>query len=250
VVPGDIVAKSPPDGYTLLVTSGVLWNGPFMSKNVPYDPVRDFTPVSLTNRAPHILVVHPSLPVHSVRELIALAKAKPGELTYSTGGTGSATHLAPELFKSMTGIKMVRVPYASGATELADLISGQVQLTFGSTTSNMPHVKSGRLRALAVSTAQPSPLAPGLPTIAASGVPGYESGVITGLLAPANTPPDIVSRLSQEVARVFNMPQTKERLLSGGVEAVGSSPEQFAAAIKADMTKWGKLIKEAGIRAD
>jgi tripartite-type tricarboxylate transporter receptor subunit TctC len=250
VIPGEVVSKSAPDGYTILVTTNVHWIGPYISTNVPYDPVKDFAPVSLTNRAPNILVVHPALPVKNVRELIALAKARPGALSFSTGGNGSATHLAPELFKSMTGINMVRIPYKNGGAELADLLGGHVQLAMGSTTSMIPPVRSGKLRALGIGTLQRSALAPDLPTIAESGVPGYEAGVITGVFAPARTPVAIVNRLSQEIARLFNIPETRERLLGGGVETVGSTPEQFAAAISADMSKWGKLIKDAGIRAD
>jgi tripartite-type tricarboxylate transporter receptor subunit TctC len=250
VVPGDIVAKAAPDGYTLLVTSGVLWIGAFIEPNVPYDVVRDFAPISWTNKQPNVLVVHPALPVKTVRELIALAKSKPGALNYSTGATGSATHLAPELFKTMAKVNMVRIPYKSGATEIADLVGGHVQLTFGTPATFMPHIKSGKVRAVAVASAEPSALFPGLPTIASSGVPGYESGVITGIFATAKTPEAIINRLNSEIVRHFTNPETKQRLLNTGVEAVGSTPAAFAAAIKADMAKWGKLIKDANIRAD
>ena len=250
VIPGEIVAKSPPDGYTLLVTSGVLWIGPFIEPTTPYDPVRDFAPISWTNKQPNILVVHPSLPVRSVKELITLAKSKPGALNYSSGATGSSSHLAPELFKNMTGVKIVRIPYKSGAAEIAELIGGHVQLAIGTPASYMTHIKSGKVRAVAVASLEPSALFPGLPTIAASGVPGYESGVITGIFATAKTPEPIINRLNNEIVRHFGTAETKQRLLNTGVEAVASSPAAFAAAIKADMAKWGKLIKDAGIRAD
>jgi tripartite-type tricarboxylate transporter receptor subunit TctC len=250
VVSAEIVAKSPQDGYTLLVTSGVLWIGPFIEPNVPYDPIRDFAPISWTNNQPNVLVVHPSLPVRSVKELITLARWKPGALSYSTGATGSSSHLAPALFKTMTGINMVRIPYKSGATEMADLIGGHVQLTLGTPAQLMPHIKSDRVRALAVASLKPSALFPGLPTISESGVPGFESGVITGIFATARTPEPIINRLNAEIVRYFSAAETKQRLLNMGVEAVGSSPEALAAAIKVDMAKWGKLIKDAGIRAD
>jgi tripartite-type tricarboxylate transporter receptor subunit TctC len=250
VVPGEIVAKAAPDGYTLLVTSGLLWIGPFIEPNVPYDPIRDFAPVSWTNKQPNVLVVHPSLPVKAVKDLIALAMSKPGALNYSTGATGSSSHLAPELFKAMTKVNMVRIPYKSGASEISDLIGGQVQLTFGTPATFMPHIKSGKVRAVAVASAEPSALFPGLPTISSSGVPGYESGVITGIFATGRTPEPIINRLNSEIVRHFTAPDTKQRLLNWGVEAVGSTPAEFSAAIKGDMAKWGKLIKEAGIRAD
>jgi tripartite-type tricarboxylate transporter receptor subunit TctC len=182
----------------------------------------------------------------SVKELIALAKARPGQLNFSTGATGGSTHLAPELFKAMTGVDMVRVIYTSGAVETGDLLSGQVQLTFGSG-SLMPHVKTGRLRALAVTSAQPSALFPNIPTIAST-VPGYESVGIFGILAPPQTPAAIVNRLHLEIVRVINRPETKERLLGVGQEVIGSSPEQYAATIKDELTKWTKVFKDAGIK--
>jgi tripartite-type tricarboxylate transporter receptor subunit TctC len=251
VIPGDTVAKSPPDGYTLLVTSNTLWLTPFLRTNVPYDPVRDFAPISWTNFQPNILVIHPTLPVKSVKELIALAKAKPGQLVYSTGTSGTINHLAAELFKIMAKVDMVRVPYKSGASETADLIGGHVQMTFGSSASVMPHVKTGKLKALAVGTPKPTPVAPGVPTIASSGLPGYQtSGTITGIWAPAKTPDAVINRLNQEIVRYLKTPEAKERFLTQGAEAVGSSPAEFAAAIKSDMATWGKVIKDAGIKED
>lgn len=249
-IPGEIVSKSAPDGYTLLITSGSHWLGPLMQAGVPYDPVKDFLPVSWTNKQPNVLVVHPSLPVRSVKELIALAKARPKELNYSTGATGAPNHLAGELFNVLAGINIVRIPYKSSATEMVDLIGGQVQLTFGYPAPLAPHIKSGKVRALAVTSAGPSSLFPALPPIASSGVPGYESLTITGIFAPARTPTPIVNRLSQEIGRFLKTAEAKERLLITGVEAVGSSPEEFEATIKADIVRWARVIREAGIQAN
>lgn len=246
VIPGEIVSKAPPDGYTLLLYNNTLWVGPLI-QNTPYDAVRDFAPITLTSRAPNILVVHSALPVKSVRQLIALAKARPGELNYASGSTGASNHIAAELFKAMAGVDIVRIPYKSGALESADLISGQVQLMFASA-SMTPHVRSGRLRALAVTSAEPSALFPGLPTIAASGLPGYESGSIYALFAPAGTPAAFIQRLSQESVRVLHTSGSRERYFKAGMETVGSSPEGLAATIKSDIAKLGKVIKDAGIR--
>ena len=245
----DAVARAAPDGHTLMLYSGGLWIQPFLSP-VNYDPIRDFAPIAFVARSPLILVVHPSLPVHSVRDLITLAREKPGTLNYTTGGTGSASHLGPELFKQMTGIDMVRVPYKSGSQELADLLSGQVQLTFGGGGTFAAHIKSGKLRGVAVTSAQPSILFPGLPTVASTGVAGYESTQIYGLFGQSKVSDAIIRRLNQETVRYLQLEEARQRVLNAGMEAVGSSPEEFAAVIKADMAKWGKLIKDAGIHED
>ncbi len=245
----EAVAKAPPDGYTLMVYSGGLWLRPFMA-DVTYDPVRDFVPITWAMKSPLAIVVHPSLPVNSVKELIALAKAKPGTLNYSTGGTGSSTHLAPELFKQITGTDMVRVPYKSGAQELADLVGGRVQLSFNGGGTVSGQVKAGKLRALAVTSDGPSELFPGLPTVSSQGVPGYTATQIFGMLGPARLPDAIARRLSQESVKYLQLESTKQQTLAGGQEVVGSTPEEFAAAIKADMARWGKLIKDAGIREE
>ena len=250
VTPIEIVARAPPDGYTLLFNSGSTWILPFLQTKVPYDPVRDLAPITLVEIAPSVLVVHPSLPVKSVKELIALAKARPGELNYAAGSIGSSTHLSPELFKSMAGVDIVHIFYKSSGPALTDLIAGQVQLMFASAGGVAPHIKSGRVRALAVTTAKPSELLPGLPTVAASGLPGYESFVSHGMFAPARTPPAIIQRLHRETAREIHRPEVKEKLLGAGVEPVGNSPEEFGAYVKADMARWGKVIKDAGIRAE
>ncbi len=243
----DLVAKAAPDGYTLMVYSGGLWLLPFMA-DVSYDPVKDFAPVTFAARSPLVVVVHPTLPVRSIKDLIALAKARPGELNFSTGGSGSSSHLAPELFKQMTGVNMVRIPYKSGAVEIADLIGGQLQLTFGGGGTVAPYVKSGRLAAIAVTSPQPSALFPGLPTVASSGLPGYESVQIFGLFTQAKTPDAVIRQLNQEIVKYLSTAETKERILSAGLEAVGSSPEEFAAVIRAEMARMGKVIRDAGIR--
>ena len=246
----ETVAKSPPDGYTLLLGANTLWSLPYMKDNVPWDALRDFSPITLVAITPNVLVVHPSLPVKSVKELIALAKARPGALNYSVGASGTAQHFAAELFKSMAGVNIVRIGYKGGGPATTALVAGEVQLAFNSASSVASHVKSGRLRALAVTSAQPSVLAPGLPSVAASGLPGYESVTLTGSFTPAKTPAAVINRLNQEIVRTLSRDDVKEKLLSAGVETVGNSPEQFLATIKSDMTTVSKLIKDAGIRAD
>ena len=243
----DAMMKAAPDGYTLLIMSAGLWLFPFMA-NANYDMARDFAPITLAVKSPNVLVVHPSLPTKSVKELIALAKAKPGQLTYSVGGLGGMSHLSVELFKIMAGVNMVMVNYKSGAQEIADLIGGQVQLAFNPAGSASPHVKSGKLRGVAVTTAEPSALFPGLPTIAASGLPGYAAVSTYGVFAPSKTPDAIIKRINQEVVRFVNTPEAKERFLNGATEPVGSTPEAFAASIKSDQNKWGKIIQDAGVR--
>jgi tripartite-type tricarboxylate transporter receptor subunit TctC len=247
VIPGTVVSRAPPDGHTLLIISGTLWLSPFFQANIPFDALRDFAQITMVNRSPNVVVVHPSLPVNSINELIAFAKSTPGGLNYSTGATGSSAHLAGELFNSMTGIRLVRIPYSSGATEIADLLSGQVKMTFGSAASVTPHVKSGKLKAIAVTSPQPSALAPGLPTVASSGLPGFDSGIVTGLMAPARTPAAIINRLHDEVVRYVGLPQTRERLLASGVEPVGNSPREYTDYIRVDIARWSKVLKEAGI---
>jgi tripartite-type tricarboxylate transporter receptor subunit TctC len=247
VIPPEFVSKAPPDGYTLLVIGGSVWIGPLLRK-VPYDVVRDFAPISQVSRDVNVVAVHPSLPVKSVKELIALAKAKPGELNFSTGSTGSTTHLAAELFKSMAGINIVRIPYPG--SEVIPLIIGEVQLTIVDAGKILPHAKAGKLRALAVTSSEPTALAPGLPTVAATGLPGYEAIGATGMWAPIKTPAPIINRLNQELVRFLNTAEAKERFLSSGAEAVGSSPDEFGAKIKSEIIKTAKVIKDAGIKVD
>ena len=246
IIPAEIVARASPDGYTLLVTSNVLWIVTLMQKT-SFDPVKDFSPIALTSMAPAVLVVHPSVPARSVRQLIALAKARPGELNYSSSTTGTASHLAGELFKAMAGVNIVRIAYKGAGLAINDLISGQVQLTFITATSVMPHVKAGRLRALAITSARPFALFPELPTVAASGLPGYEATSTYCALAPARTPETIVHRLNQEIERFLRTAEAKEKFFSSGSEVVGGSPEQLADAMKSEMARMGKIIKAAGI---
>ena len=248
-IAGEFVFKALPDGYTLLIDSVSLWLAPLLQATA-YDPVRDFSPVTLISTSPSVLVVPPSLPANSVKELIALAKAKPGDLNFGSAGTGSSSHLAAELFNAMAGVKIVHVPFKGAAPALTALIGGEVQLVTTSAGSAMPHVRSGRVRALAVTSLQPSALAPGLPTVAASGVPGYEVTAPVALFAPAKTPEAIIDRLSRESARILNRADVKERFFNSGSEARGSSPQELAAIRKPDRANWGKLIKDEAIRAE
>jgi tripartite-type tricarboxylate transporter receptor subunit TctC len=247
-IAAELVARAPPDGYTLLVYASNIWIIPLL-RSVPYDPVKDLAPITWAARSPNTVVVHPSLPVKSLKELIALAKARPGQLMYGSAGTGATSHLSAELFKSMAKVDVLRVPYKANAPALNDLLSGQVQLMFSTASSVTPHVRSGRLRALAVTSAEPTALAPGLPTVAAAaGLPGYESISIYGVFAPAKTPEAIIRQLNQSIVAVLKQPDVREKFLNVGVETVGSTPEGFAAVIKADMARMSKVIKEAGIR--
>jgi tripartite-type tricarboxylate transporter receptor subunit TctC len=214
---------------------------------MPYDPVKDFSPITLIELSASVVVVHPSVPVRSVKELIAWAKARPGELNYASTGVGGATHLAVELFKFQAGVDIVLVLYKGTGPAVNDLIGGHVQLMFASLTGVMPHVKSGRLRALAVTSAEPTALASGLPTVAASGLPGYRSEAIAAVFAPAKTPAMIIKRLNHEIIRVLNQPDVKQRFFETGVGIIGSSPEQLAATVNSQIATMGKLIKDIGI---
>ncbi len=249
VIPGDIVAKAPPDGYSLLVVGGTFWNGPLLQAT-PYDPIRDFSPITLANRSPLFVTVHPSLPVKSIKELIALAKGRPGVLNYASDGAGGPPHLAAEYFKSMAGVDIVGIRYKSGASQMAELIGGHVQLIFGNAAQVTPHIKSAKLRALAVTSAQPSVLAPNLPTVSASGLPGYEVDTMTGAFSPAKTPDAIIKRLNQEMVRYLKTVEARDRFLGINVEAVGTSPEEFGTVVRSEMARMEKVVKSAGIRGD
>jgi tripartite-type tricarboxylate transporter receptor subunit TctC len=248
VIAIETVVKAAPDGYTLL-SYGSIWILPLLRHDLSYDVLRDLSAVSMVASSPNVLVVHPSLPAKSVRELIALSKSRPGQVNYGTGGTGSSSHLAAELFNAMAQVKLVRIPYKGAGQALIALVGGQVDLVFSSAGSVAPHVKSGRLRALGATSASPTPLLPGLPAISAT-VPGYESVYMLGMFAPARTPPAIMSRLNQEIVRSLGTPEMKERFFNDGVEIVGSSPEEFTAAIKSEIARLGKVIKDAGIRGE
>lgn len=247
VVLGETVMRAPPDGYTLLLTAGTLWLTPLLQRDVPYDVARDFAPITTVATAPSFVVVHPALPVHSVKQLIALAKARPGALNYASGVIGGADHLAAELFKVMAGVNLTQVAYSSAALLMTNLIGGHVHLAFAAGATGAPHIRSGKLRALATTGSRPSPVFPNLPPVAAT-VPGYEAVQVLGMWAPAATPPAIVNRLNQEVVRVLQSPEAKEKFVSMAGEAAGSTPEQFAALIRAEVAKWSKVIQAAGIR--
>ncbi len=250
VVAGEFVSKSAPDGYTLLNYGNTFWLLPLMRRSVPYDPVKDFTPVAMTIRAITVLVVHPSVPAKSIRELIAVARARPGDLNYGSGAAGASNHLAAELFKSMTGTDIVRIPFKGIGSAINALLTGELQVLFPLMASGMPHVKAGRLRALAITSAQPSELAPGLPTVAASGLPGYVAEGMYGIFAPVKTPAALIVRLNQEIVAVLNKPESKDRFSKSGAEVVGSSSEDMAAAMKAEIASMGKVIRDANIRDD
>lgn len=243
------VAKATPDGYTLLVHNNTVWVSPLLD-TVPYDHWTELAPISLTTRSPNILVVHNSLGVNSVKELIAKAKAAPGDINYASGPVGASNHLAAEVFKAMAGINLTRIGYKGGGPALNDVLAGQVKVMFATTGSVTAHVKTGRLKALGVTSAQPSALTPGMPTIASLGVPGYSSEAIYGFWAPSKTPRALIARLHDEAVRVLNTPEMKERFFNSGVETVGTTPEEFAAEIKAESTRLAAVIDKAGIRVN
>jgi tripartite-type tricarboxylate transporter receptor subunit TctC len=247
----EIVAKSPPDGYTLVTGSiGTHAVNVSLFSKLAYDPIRDFAPVSLIMEAEGLLVVHPSLPVKSVKELIALARARPGQIAYASAGYGTAAHLSGELFKSMAKINMVHVPYKGNVPALTDLIAGQTSLLFATMPTALPHVHSGRLRALAVTSSSRSPAAPELPTIAEAALPGYAVTNWIGFFAPAGTPRDIVMKLNAEVVHVMQAPDIQKRLTAEGAKFSPWTPEQFGVFVKAEQVKWAKVVKDAGIRVD
>jgi tripartite-type tricarboxylate transporter receptor subunit TctC len=229
--------------------------GPFavnqsLFQKVPYDAQRDFTPITLTGASSHVLVVHPSLPVKNLGDLIALAKKRPGVLTFASSGIGNATHLTGELFKSMAGVDVVHVPYKGGGAAVADLIGGHVAFSFASMPSALPHVRAGKLRALAVAPAQRVTSAPDVPTVAESGLPGFASEDWQGVLAPAKTPPEIVGRLNAEIHRVMSAAEVREKLDGQGFQVRLSTPQQFGEFIRAETVKWARIVKEAGIRIE
>ncbi len=250
LIAAEIALHAQADGYTIMLLGSPLWLSPFLRAQSPYDPVRDFAPVSIIVSTPNIVVVHPAVAAQSITELLALARAKPGALNYSAGSTGSTQHLAAELFKRMGNVDIVRIPYKGSGPALNAVIAAQVQLMFPSAGSVMQHVKAGRLRALAVTTAKPSALVPGLPTVAESGLPGYESTSPFGIFAPAKTPAAVIARLNRDIVRTLDEAETKARYFNAGVETVGSTPDELAALLKSEMAKWGKLIKEANIREE
>ena len=246
----EVAAKAPPDGYTLLISNTSLVVSPYLYARLSYDPLTDFLPITMVNSAPLLLVVHPSLAAKSVAELIAHARAHPGQLNYGSGGVGSTPYLAAELFKSLAGIDVVHVPYKGGAPALADLVAGQLSFMIENVPGTMPFVKDGRLRALAITSAQRSPLAPELPTMAEAGVPGYEMIGWNGLFAANGTPPEIMARLNTELTRILRAPEVKEQMAALGAEPGGDTPAEFGAFVKAESVRWGRIIQEKGIRPE
>lgn len=246
----DLAAKSPPDGYTLVLVYTTHATTPGIYGKLPYDPVADFAPVTLAAAAPLLLVVHPKIPVNSVKELIAYAKTRPGELNFCSAGNGSGSHLAGELFNTMTGVKLTHIPYKGSGLAITELIGGQVQLMFAGIVPIDPHVKSGRVRSIAVTSAKRSVAIPQVPTIAESGLPGFEVVGWYGVLAPARTPHPIVARLHNEFVKILQTQDIRDRLLSEGAEPVGNTPAEFTAFIKTDIGRWAKVIKAAGAKLD
>jgi tripartite-type tricarboxylate transporter receptor subunit TctC len=251
IVGTDIVAKAEPDGYTLLLgQSGPISINPAIYRSLPYDPVKDFAPIIMTTDYPYILVVNPELPAKTLQELVALAKSKPGAMNYGSTGVGAANHLVAELFNSKAGLKMTHIPYRGTALAVADLMGGQLSMVFGDPISVLAHIKSGKLRALAVTSLQRSPVAPDVPTVAESGYPGFDAIAWHGILAPAKTPPAIVQRLNEEFARALQDPQTKDLLVNQAMQTVGSSPADFAAFIKQDIAIWKDVATAAKVTVE
>ena len=250
MIGSELAAKSAKDGYTLMVNGANFVTTPSLYSKVTYDPVKDFDPVGLLALAPNVLVVHPSLPAKSVKELIALSRARPGMVNFAGSGSGSTPHLAAELFNTLAKVTMVHVPYRGTGPAIVGLMSGEASVMFMPTTNAVPLVKSGRLRALAVTTRERVPALPGLPTVAESGLKGYESSQWYGMLAPAGTPADVLGLLNSHIAKIMQAPDMKQRLAKDGLVAVGSTREQFAAHIRTETTKWADVIKRSGAKVD
>ena len=247
----DVVAKAPPDGYTLLVgTVGTHAINPSLYSKMPYDHIKDFVPVILLSSTPNVLVVYPGLPVNSVADVIKLAKAKPGELNFASSGSGTSIHLSGELFKSMAGLQMTHIPYKGSGPMQIDLISGQVNMSFDNLSAAMAQIKGGKLKALAVTGKQRSPMLPDVPTVAESGLPGYEAISWNGVFAPAGTPKEIVDKLAREIDAILKTPETRKFFAEQGGEVGGGTPDQLAAFVRAETAKWSKVVKESGAKVD
>ena len=250
IVGSEVVARSAPDGYTItLIPSGHAVNAT-LYKKLPYDSIRDFTPITLVGSSPLVLAVHPSLPARNVKDVVALARARPGELTYVSSGVGSSGHLGGAQFSTLTGTKMTHIPYKGMALAIVDLMAGQVTMTFGTSLSVVPHARAGRLRALATTGAARSPALPDLPTVAEAGVPGYEASLWYGFAGPGKLPPDILSRLHSALVAALQSPDVRERLAGQGLDPQQNTPEEFSKLLAADIGRWAKVIQRAGVQAE
>jgi len=250
-IAGEIVARSAPDGHTwFLGNNGILATNQALYAKMPFDSLRDFATVVLIATQPSVLVTHPSLPVKNVKELVALAKARPGQLNYASSGTGTAGHLAGELFKGLAGVSYQHIPYKGGGPAVIDVLSGQVQFMFATAASVIPHTRTARLRALAVTSAQRSPFVPELPTVAESGITGFEALTWHGLVVPAATPAPVIARINTEMNAALAGSELKDRLATQGVEARGGKPEEFAAFLRAEIPKWTKVVRDSGAKVD
>jgi tripartite-type tricarboxylate transporter receptor subunit TctC len=250
MIGGEVVARSPADGYTLLMAISTLATNPAIYRKVPYNALTDFAPITLALSAPNILVVHPSLPVKNVKELVWFSQARPGELNFGSAGTGTNPHLSMELLLNLTGMKMVHIPYKGSAPAMIDIVGGQVAVMTATMLTGIPHVRSGRLRALGVTSARRTAVAPDVPTISESGVPGYEAVQWYGVLAPAQTPKEIVTRLHRDLASILHTAEIKERFAADGGDPGGNTPEEFGRYIRAETEKWAKVVKAAGIKQE
>jgi tripartite-type tricarboxylate transporter receptor subunit TctC len=250
-VGAELVAKSPPDGYTIMGgTISTHAINASLYKSLGYDPVRDFVPITLIARVPNMLVINPTLPARDVKELIALLKANPGKYSFASSGNGTSQHLSGELFKTMTGVDMQHIPYKGSPPALADVVGGQVAMTFDNITTALPLAKSGKLRALAVTTASRSAVAPDVPTLAEAGLSGYEVGSWQGVFAPAGVPPEIVSRLNTEIVKIINLPEVREKLVALGADPAPNSSAEFAALVRSEVAKWSDVVKKSGAKID
>ena len=250
ILAAEAVIRAQPDGYTLLVYGPPVWINPLIKRGVTYDPLKDLRPIGLLARAANLLVVHPSVPAKTVTEFISLAKAKPGLMFDAGSDTGSSAHLGAELFKSMANVSIVRVPYKGVGGGITALVSGEVQMMLPAISAAMPHVKNGRLRALGVSSLTPTALAPGVPTITASGLPGFSTESVNAYFAPAGTPAAIIGKFNEELGRVLRIPEGREKLIAGGSEALIGTPQETSETVRQEMLKWGKVIKEIGLQED
>jgi len=249
-IAAEITARSNPDGYTIFLFNSTNAIAPSLFRNVPFDPIKDFEPVVLIATSPFALVVNPATPAKSVADLVALAKAKAGELTYASGGNGSSTHLAAEEFKQLAGIKMIHVPYRGGGPALIDVIGGRVTMYFSSIPPSLPHIRAGRVRALGITSKQRSPLLPEVPTISEAALPGFESGASYGIVMPADTPSSIVDKMNREIARLLATPEVSSRLKNQGLHIAAGSPRDFSRFMKAEIAQWARIVKTSGAKVN